>query len=119
MWTYPYYTMETLKGYYPFYLFANLYELKNQAETTSDDEDIYVTAATNGEKSAAMITYYADDDNQNAKHLTLTFEGADMNGAKVYVLDETNTMNEYFGADIKDNTVNLFVNRNTVLYVEK
>ncbi len=114
-----YYTMEPLKGYYPFYLFANLYELKNQAEATSDDEDIYVTAATNGEKKAAMITYYADDDNKNPKHLTLTFEGADMDGAKVYVLSETSTMNEYYGATVKDNTVDLFVYRNTVLYLEK
>ena len=113
------YTMEPIKGYYPFYLFANLYELGRQAEAVSDDEDLYVTAATDGKKAAAMVTYYADDDNKNPKHVTLRFDGADMNGAKVWVVDETNTMNEYFGATVKDNAVELFAYRNTIFYVEK
>ena len=42
-----------------------------------------------------------------------------MDGAKIYILDETNTMNEYFGARIEGGKVNLFLYRNTVVYVEK
>ena len=113
------YTMEPLKGYYPFYLFANLYGLGMQAEAASDDADLYVTAATDGNQCAAMITYYAEDDNKGPRHVTLRFDGADLDGAKIYLVDETNTMNEYFGAQVKNGEVKLFLYRNTIVYVEK
>ena len=78
------YTYKLLKTYYVFPMFADLYDLKNQVASSSDDGDIYCTAAKSGEKYAAMITYYTDDDNAQSKTVTVDL-GAD--DAKVYVLD--------------------------------
>lgn len=63
-----FFSMMPLKGYYPFLMFSKLYDLKNEAESSTDDEKLYVTAATdkNG-KCAAMITYYTDDDGELPK----------------------------------------------------
>ena len=59
-----FYTMRPLKGYYPFRIFSRLYELGIQVQTCSDDSQIYVTAAGDGTKEAAMITCYSADRQQ-------------------------------------------------------
>ncbi len=53
-----FYTLRPLKGYYPFLYFSKLYALKKQAKAYSNASDVYVTAASDGDNCAAMLTYY-------------------------------------------------------------
>lgn len=83
-----FYTNLPLKGYYPFKMFSTLYKLGNQIECTSDDRDVIVTGATDGDTSALMITYYSLDggENKNVEIHGITKPMA------VYTLDEDNDM---------------------------
>ena len=114
-----YYTMRPLKGYYPYYLFANLYDLGSQAYSSSDDEDVYVVAAKNGEKKAVMITYYAENDNKWEKYINIDFGTNDFDGKQILITDKDSTLGAYAGATIKDGKVTLFVQRNTIIYIEE
>lgn len=49
---------EKLKGFYPFWMFNKLYELKTKVLCVSHDEDIYACAAKNDRKAAVMLTYF-------------------------------------------------------------
>ncbi len=113
------YTYRPLKGYYAFYLFANLYDLKNQIFASSDDEDVYVLGAKNGEKFATMITYYAEDDNKRHKYIDIDFGTSKLDGAKILIVDKDRTLGEYTQAKIENGRVTLFVERNTIIYIEK
>ena len=80
-----------LKGYYPFYMFNQLYRQGEQVKAESDDDTVWVCAAK-GEEQCAMVTYYNDDD-ANApaeKTVKLAFSGV-TNPEKVkvecYLLD--------------------------------
>ena len=112
------YTYEELKGYFPFYIYSNLYELGVQAENSSDDETVYVVAAKNGEKVGAMITYYTENDDENSKSVEIDVTGWDMNKAKIFIVDETKTYTPYTKAAFLDNKLILRMERNTILYIE-
>ena len=112
------YTYEELKGYYPFYIFANLYELGTQVENTTDDENLYVVAARNGEKVAAMVTYYAENDNENSKIVEINVDGYDMSNAKLYLVDETHTYTPFTKVAFENDKLTLRMERNTILYIE-
>ena len=115
-----YYTMRPLKGYYPFYLYANLYELGNQAYAESDDEDVYVVAAKNdNNKKALMVTYYAENDNKWEKYITIDLGTNDFDGKKILITDKNQTLGTYAGNVIENGKVTLFVNRNTIIYIEE
>ncbi|MBP3495772.1 MAG: hypothetical protein J6K52_06135 [Clostridia bacterium] len=113
-----FYTYEPLKGYYSFYMYANLYDLGTQAENSSDDENVYVVSATNGDKVGAMITYYTENDNENSKFVDIEISGKDMSGAKMYLLDENNTYTPYTKTVFIDNKLNIRMERNSILYIE-
>ena len=113
-----FYTMEPLKGYYPFLMFSRLYELKNQALAKSDDECVYAICASNGERHRAMITYYAENDNEGPRFISLNITGADMTGARILLLDETHTMSE-LPFNIINNHLDLRLERNSVIFIEK
>ena len=113
-----YYTMRPLKGYYPFYLFANLYELENQVEASSNDEDVYVACAKNDEKAEMLITYYAEDDNKYQKYVTVEAEGVDFSNAKIYITDPYKTMQEYKAKSFENGKITLWLERNTIVYIE-
>jgi hypothetical protein len=112
------YTYEALKGYYPFYIFANLYDLGTQVENSTDDENLYVVAAKNGEKTGAMVTYYAENDNENGKIVEINVDGADMSRATIFIVDERNTYTPYIKTSFIDGKLTLRMERNTVLYIE-
>ncbi len=112
------YTYKELKGYYAFYTFANLYELGTQVVNSSDDEDVYVVAAKNGEKVGAMVTYYAEKDNENSKYVTIDIEGYDMSKAKFYLVDENNTYTPYTKTSFADNSIQIRLERNSIIYIE-
>ena len=67
-----------LKGYYPFYMFNQLYVLNNQVEAlTEADSDIWVAAAKD-DNGAVMMTYYNDDDNAEAeKEVKVSFKNVE------------------------------------------
>lgn len=67
-------TLEILKGYYPFLMFSELYQRKNQIKCESDDKDIYVLGAANDENSAVMITYYTTDEDAKEKNVIIDFD---------------------------------------------
>jgi len=52
---------DCLKGYYPFRMFRELYEL-GEAGTVQTDENAFACAAKNSESAAIMFTHYSDDD---------------------------------------------------------
>ncbi len=113
-----FYTYRPLKGYYPFYIFANLYELGKEVYSESDDEDIYVLGATNGDSRSMMIAYYAEDDNKSAKYVTIEAEGCDLSKAKIYIVDNTRSLEISPAVEISDSKITLWLERNSVLYIE-
>ena len=85
-----FYTLRPLKGYWPFYIFADLYELKNQVKGESDDPDVYVVASANEENARIMISYFAENDESPEKEVSLS---VDLSGEYTcYLTDESNTM---------------------------
>ena len=113
------YTLRPLKGYYPFVMFSRLFDLGEYVESSSDDGDVYSVCATNGDSHSAIVCYYTDDDNAGNKEITVSFDGANLDGAKVYLLDDGYSMNEMSQYRIKDNTLTLKVRRNSVIFIEK
>ena len=64
-----------LKGYYPFYMFNQLYRLGNEVASESDTDDVWVAAANGDGEAAAMVTYYNDDDSVGEKAVKISFGG--------------------------------------------
>ena len=112
------YAYEELKGYYAFYTFANLYDLGTQVENISDDENIYVVAAKNGEGVGAVVTYYTENDNENSKYVTIDVNGYDMSKAKIYMVDENSMYTPYTKASFVNNTLQIRLERNSIIYIE-
>jgi len=69
------YTLKPLKGYYPFVMWNELYQLGTQAEAYSDDENVDVVCATDGDAVRALITYYSMNESADAKEVTVNGEG--------------------------------------------
>ncbi|MBO5312782.1 MAG: hypothetical protein J6B29_02335 [Clostridia bacterium] len=113
-----YYTMKPLKGYYPFYLFANLYELGTQAESFSDDESVYCVGAVGNGKRACMVTYYTENDDEGAKKVSITLKGAVLDNLQLFILDEENTMSKAIRYTVQGDTVSIRLERNSILYIE-
>ena len=82
-----FYTLRPLKGYYPFPAFNELYKLGSQCAASSDDADVFITAASDGKnKRAAMIVYYTDED--KAKSRGITLKGDDFTHYSFKLLDK-------------------------------
>ena len=106
-----FYTQKPLKGYYPFKMFSSLYKLKNQTKCESDDKDIIATSATDNEKCAAMITYYALDEGEDKTVKINT----GISSMKCYLLDEENDMTEVLRINDGDEVT---MKPNSILYLE-
>lgn len=64
-----------LKGYYPFYMFNQLYREKTQLESVVTGADDVWAAAASDNSGAVMFTYYNDDDNaEPTKDVKVTFK---------------------------------------------
>ena len=85
-----------LKGYFPFYMFNQLYRLGTSVEALADGEEgLYATAATDGDEAAVILTHYNDEDTTPPKTVTVELSGlGGENGteAELYVLDETHDL---------------------------
>ena len=82
---------ETLKGYYPFYMFNTLYNQDPAVKVETDDIEVYCGAAK-GEEQNVMISYYTDNDNAPAKEVKVEFKNVANDGKvklEYYLLDET------------------------------
>jgi len=51
-----------LKPYYAFWQFNKLYQLENEVSSETDSDLIYVGAAVKGDKAAAQVVYYSEED---------------------------------------------------------
>lgn len=93
------YTLQPLKGYYPFLWFSELNGL-NEVRNENNVENIYSLCGVdeNG-KAKAILTYYTDDDGRPNKSVALDLgkEGACF---EVYMLNEDKT-NELIGTSTK------------------
>lgn len=112
-----FYTFEPLKGYYPFLMFSKLYQLKECVEFSKEETDntLYVVAATDAEKNAAMVTYFPVTDNHENREMEISLLGREGKQWKVSLLDQDNTMTERvlgengkYKFTLKENTVLFF-----------
>lgn len=80
-----------LKPYYSFLAFSELYKMKNEVQSSSDDDTIHVASATDGEKKATMIVHYTHDKNERSKEVEIDIANPDET-LYCYKLDEKYTM---------------------------
>ena len=85
------FVFERLKGYYPFYMFNQLYLQKNAVPVGIEGEYLYAAAAT-GEEQNLMLSYFNDQTDAPEKQVQIEFKNV-TNAGKVrlqyYCLDET------------------------------
>ena len=81
---------ECLKGYYPFYMFNQVYKLENAANVERESEDVWAVAGT-GQEQNVMVAYYNDDDAAPEKTVKVEFKNVKNTGKvklEYYCLDE-------------------------------
>ena len=84
------FVFERLKGYYPFYMFNQIYKLDQAIEIERDSDDIWAVAAS-GDEQNVMLTYYQDNDLAPEKTVKVEFENVEnTKGVRLeyYCLDE-------------------------------
>ena len=84
------FVFECLKGYYPFFMFNQLYKLDNTVEVERDSCDVWAAAAV-GDEQNVMLSYFNDDDSAPEKTVKVEFKNV-RNGGRVrleyYLLDQ-------------------------------
>ena len=83
------FVFECLKGYYPFYMFNQLYKQENAVAVERESADIWAAAAK-GDEQNVMLCYYNDDDNAPAKTVKVEFKNVENAGGvklEYYCLD--------------------------------
>lgn len=112
-------TLEVQKGYYPFLMFSKLYKLGNQAESVSDDDELYITAAFDDDEKAAMITYYSTEKEKKEKKEVTIDLGSETDGIwNIKILSEDKTMEEETMI-VADGRASVTLLPNTVIFIEK
>ncbi len=67
------FVFECLKGYYPFYMFNQLYKQDTAVHVTRESEDVWAAAAK-GEEQNVMLSYYNADDGAPEKTVKVEFK---------------------------------------------
>ena len=67
---------ECLKGYYPFYMFNQLYTQDHAVAVERESADVWAAAAK-GEEQNVMVSYFNDDDNAPEKTVKVEFKGVE------------------------------------------
>jgi hypothetical protein len=83
------FVFERLKGYYPFYMFNQLYKQDFAVEVARESDDVWAAAAV-GEEQNVMLSYFNDDDNAPQKTVKVEFKNVKNNGRvklEYYLLD--------------------------------
>ena len=81
---------ERLKGYYPFYMFNQIYQLDQAVEVKRESSDVWAVGGK-GEEQNVMLCYYTDDDNAPEKTVKVEFKNVSNTGTvklESYCLDE-------------------------------
>ena len=99
-------SLSPLKTYQVYNAFADLRELGESVAIELESEDLYAVAATGGNESAVLLTFYNDDIENGEKNVCIEVSGANSSGcvrAEFYLLDENNDMElvkeEFFTSD--------------------
>lgn len=88
-------SLSPLKTYHVYNAFADLRELGSCVDTAANGEDLYAVAATNGNESAVLLTFYNDDIEDGEKNVCIEVYGANSHGcvrAEFYLLGENTDM---------------------------
>ena len=85
-------TLLPIKGYYPFLMFSELYQMGNAIKVELDCDHIFACAAMKDGKVALMLTNYTDDDERECdEDIEITLSDFAENAiAKCFVLDAEN-----------------------------
>ena len=83
-----------------------------------DDENVYVVAAVGNGKHGIAITHYSENDNDGAKKIALNIEGFDATKLKLCLVDEKSTYAPMSTYKIENNTVTMWLERNSIVYIE-
>lgn len=108
-------TLENLKGYYPFLMFNELYNLENSCFVASDDDEVYAVAAEKDGSTAAMICYFSDDDTKGEKEITISLTGNNKN-LELFVLDDEKDCENMGTFNLSDRKV--LLKRNSVILIK-
>ena len=113
-------TLNPMKLYYGFKMFARLRRLKNQLDLKCEGENIYALGAKDGDEAGFIVTYYAEDrTGLPNKTVEMEFEGASGTQFEFYILDENRdgaiVKKEFSGTD--KTTLYFDMEQNTVLYI--
>ena len=76
------YNYKPWHAYYSLVAFNHLYKLTNEVQTECDTDGIYVVAASDGKKSAIVLS------NVSNKESELNISGVDLEGARFHVIDQ-------------------------------
>lgn len=105
-------TNEPFKAYYSFKAFNELYKLKNEVETQSDDKELYCVGAKQGDTVAVMVANISDNEK------TITLKGLQkIDTVNIFVIDETHE----YGAKIyycDNGSVSVDMEKNSVLLLK-
>jgi len=83
-----FYTLEPLKGYYPFKWYGKFYDMQAEIRSENQVPNIYTLCGCNeGGKLLCTVTYYSDNDNADKKEIKLDFGKS--GNYNIYLLDET------------------------------
>ena len=114
-----FYTLEKMKGYYPFYLFSKLYKLGGYIKTVSDTNEIYAVAAKNGESLAIMLTYFTNSEELGEKEVTVKLDGRRSDEYALYLLDDAHDADHIGSVKANDGVITLTMSPNSVVLLEK
>ena len=92
------YVCERLKGYYPFYMFGQLYRLGTSSAVSVEGENTYAVAAANDTEAAVMISRYNDEDIP-ADTVSIDLCGFGGDGGtelEIFILDEERDLEPIF-----------------------
>ena len=90
-------THKPIHGYYSMVVFNALYRLGTQVESQCDEDRLYVLAASNGKKHAAMIV------NLTGQRQELTIEGVDLKDARYSLIDQEHLLSWIPNANVIQN----------------
>lgn len=82
-----------LKGYYPFKMFSELYELNEAIKVKSDDGSIYAAAAKDNKTAKILLTFFENGSAEQNKEVIIKLKNLGLSGNINYtctVLDENN-----------------------------
>ncbi len=85
------YFYKTMKPYYAFAFFRDIYKLENAIVCDAVKDDIYTVASTNGSESAIALTYFTPEDTSDDKTVEINVKNVKTGSiVQFYLLDEEN-----------------------------